>query len=191
MTTSRTTEPLQGRSPGAIKLYIASRRSQEHEKQFRGDDPRSGDESGFSRLPFPSALRVTAALSLPLLLAVRGLPIATPRPSTVSSGGLPFGTPHCNSGPAAAAVGRPARSPSASRRGAGDVEPAAALLGVGECSEHLDFWQELANLYPGPWEWLLPEAQASKGRLLPLRGALDQGAELEPATLPQYCDQTK
>ena len=50
-------------------------------------------------------------------------------------------------------------------------ETAAALLGVGECSEHLDFWQELANLYPGPWEWLLPEAQASKGTPLPLRGA--------------------
>ena len=60
-----------------------------------------------------------------------------------------------------------------------------------ECFGHLDFWQDLANLYPGPWEWLLPEAQASKGRQLPLRGALDQGAELEPATLPQNCDLIK
>jgi hypothetical protein len=43
------------------------------------------------------------------------------------------------SGPAAAAVGRPARSPSASRRGAGDIEPVAAPLGSGSAPSTLIF----------------------------------------------------
>ena len=90
-----------------------------------------------------------------------------------------------------AADGRPAHSPSANRPGSEDGEPAATPLGFWVRLGHLDFWHELANLYPGPWEWLLPEAQASKGRLFPLRGTLDIGAELEPATLPRNCDQIK
>ena len=85
--------------------------------------------------------------------------------------------------PAAAGAGRLGRSLSANRPGAGDDEPAADAPRFREFFRHLDFWQKLENLYQGPWEWLLPEAQASKGTSLPLRGALDAGAELQPCYL--------
>src|SRR5207245_10894840 len=100
-------------------------------------------------------------------------------PSTPSSGVPARGTPRCSSVSAAAGVGRPVRSPSADKPDSGDGEPAAGTSWSRKCREFLeflgclDFWEELKNLYQGPWEWLLPEAQASKGTTcVPLRGTL-------------------
>src|SRR5437879_2064564 len=74
---------------------------------------------------------------------------------------------------------------SADKPDSGDGEPAAGTPWSRKCREFLeflgclDFWEELKNLYQGPWEWLLPEAQASKGTTcVPLRGTLYAQAEL-------------
>jgi hypothetical protein len=47
----------------------------------------------------------------------------------------------------------------------------------------VDFLEELSNLHPGPWEVLLPEAQAPKGTHIPLRGTLGTSRGPEPRYL--------
>src|SRR6266568_273798 len=47
----------------------------------------------------------------------------------------------------------------------------------------LDFREGLKDLRKGPWEMLLPEAQASKGTSAALRGALEARPELKPRYL--------
>lgn len=75
----RRTKPLPRGSPGAIELRIAPRAVAGAEKKFSRDDPRLAPRSSFSFWLVLAALSVAATLSLPLLPAVRGLAVASPR----------------------------------------------------------------------------------------------------------------
>jgi len=70
--------------------------------------------------------------------------------------------PRCNNASAGALAGRSARSPSANRRDSADGEHVAyATMSYRRLC--LDFVDDLKDLQKGPWEVMLPEAQAPKG----------------------------
>ena len=75
----RRTKPLQRGSPGAIELRIAPWAVAGTGKKFSRDDPRVALRNSFLFWLALAALSVAAALSLSLLLAVRGLAVALAR----------------------------------------------------------------------------------------------------------------
>ena len=84
-------------------------------------------------------------------------------PSTASIGMPPPGSGRCNNVPWPAWAGRPAHNPSVNKAGFADGEPDADTSWLLQSPVRLDFGEKWRNLYQGPWEWPLPEAQASKG----------------------------
>jgi hypothetical protein len=145
-----------------------------------------------SRRPFLPALPIAAALSLPPLLAVRGLTMPLPRLPLPPTARL---VAACVTATARHRLPRPEDSPAALRQAHPAARPTSPPLvpsfGFRECVGRLDFWEELENLYRSPWEWLLPEAQASKGLAFPFGATATHGQSLNPVNLTQDVDWSK
>jgi hypothetical protein len=151
------TKPLQRGSPGARELRIAPRAVAGAKNIFCRDDPRVARRSSFSFWLVLAALSVATTLRLPLLLAVRGLAVASP----------------CFPGPplpglfaarltaiARQRLLRPELSLTALQQAISIPRTAPALENLGS---RLIFRRRWAIFIRGHGRALLPEAQVSKG----------------------------
>ena len=118
---------------------------------------------------FPAfdALPVASALTVALLLARRGLPVALlrlpPRPTSAPHPG----TPRRNNAAVSAADGSASRIPSADRA-------AHAADGFDACAgQSLDFRDGVYDSREGPWEVTTPRSSGPGEEPIPLRGTAD------------------
>src|SRR5437879_8290384 len=170
-----------------MELRIAPRTVAGAEKKFCRDDPRVACRSRFSFWLGLAALSVAATLSLPLLLAIRGPAIASP--------GLPRSPlPHLLTARLTAIARQrllgPELPPTALQQTIPIPGTACPML-ENLCSG-LIFRRSSAIFIRGHGRALLPEAQVSKGKAIPLRGALSpQGGEREPRYITPSSDRIK